>query len=50
MFLDFWGGNSGTVWNWKDDRTQGASQVFKSEQEALDAWHDDILIFDTLLD
>lgn len=49
MFLDFWWEDE-KVWNWKDERTGGASQVFKSEQEALDAWHEDKLIFDVLLD
>jgi hypothetical protein len=29
MFLDFWQEDLETVWNWKDERTQGASQVFK---------------------
>jgi hypothetical protein len=51
MFLDFFEEEVGeTVWCWKDERTWGASQVFKSEQEALDAWHDGKLIFDALLD
>jgi hypothetical protein len=50
MFLDFWEENFETVWNWKDERTMGASQTFKSEQEALDAWNDGKLIFDALVD
>ena len=47
MFLDFFEEEVGkTVWCWKDERTLGASQVFKSKQEALDAWRNDKLIFD----
>jgi hypothetical protein len=50
MWLNFWEEDLETLWNWQDERTQGASQDFKSKQEALDAWHDDKLIFDALLD
>jgi hypothetical protein len=49
-FLDFWEGDTGTVWCWKDDRTCGASQVFGSEEEALEAWRAGVLVFDALLD
>jgi hypothetical protein len=45
--LDFFEEDVGkTVWCWKDDRTQGASQTFTSERQALDAWRNDKLIFD----
>jgi hypothetical protein len=51
MFLDFFDGEHGeTVYCWKDERTQGASQIFKSEREALDAWNNDELVFDAPLD
>ena len=50
MFLDFFEEDFETVWCWKDERTMGASQTFKSEQEALDAWNNDKLIFEALLD
>jgi hypothetical protein len=51
MFLDFWEDEYGeTVWCWKDDRTFGASQVFGSEKEALEAWNNNLLEFDALLD
>jgi hypothetical protein len=46
MYLDNWEENFETVWNWKDERTGGASQTFESEQEALEAWNDGKLIFD----
>jgi hypothetical protein len=47
MFLDFYEGEHlRTVWCWKDERTYGASQEFGSEEEALDAWHNDKLVFD----
>ena len=47
MFLDFFEEEVGkTVWCWKDDRTQGASQTFTSKRKALDAWRNDKLIFD----
>ena len=50
MFLDFFEEDFETVWCWKDERTLGASQTFKSEQEALAASNDDKLIFEALLD
>jgi hypothetical protein len=50
MFLNFFEDGSETVWCWNDERTMGASQIFKSEQEALEAWRSDKLIFDALLD
>ena len=50
MFLDFWDEDGRTVWNWKDERTLGSSQVFDTEEEAMDAWENDKLIFDVLLD
>lgn len=47
MFLDFYEGeHMRTVWCWKDVRTWGASQEFGSEEEALDAWSNDQLVFD----
>ena len=49
-FLDFWDEDSGTVWCWKDDRTLGASQTFESEEDALEAWRANELVFDMLLD
>ena len=49
MFLDFFEDeHMRTVWCWKDLRTEGASQVFDSEEEALDAWHNDKLVFEAL--
>jgi hypothetical protein len=50
MFLDSFEENRETVWCWKDERTMGASQTFESEQEALDAWDNDKLVFEALLD
>jgi hypothetical protein len=50
MFLDFFEEDSATVWRWQDERTIGASQTFESEQEALDAWRNNRLIFNALLD
>jgi hypothetical protein len=50
MFLDFWEEDGETVWNWKDTRTGGASQTFKSEQEAPEAWDAKKLVFDSLLE
>jgi hypothetical protein len=50
MFLDFFEEDFETVWCWKDERTMGASQTFKSEREALDAWDNDKLIFEALMD
>jgi hypothetical protein len=50
MFLDFFDEDLETVWCWKDERTWGASQIFKSEREALDAWNTEELVFDALLD
>jgi len=49
-YLDFWEEDSETVWNWKDDRTGGSSQVFKSREEAVDAMKKESLVFDVLLD
>jgi len=48
LFLDFFEENSSTVWCWKDERTQGASQTFFSEQEALAAMRAGKLVFDIL--
>ena len=39
-----------TVWCWKDERTFGSSQIFESEQEALEAMRAELLEFDTVLD
>jgi hypothetical protein len=50
MCLDFFEENFETLWCWKDERTMGASQTFKSEQEALDARNNDKLIFEALLE
>jgi hypothetical protein len=51
MFLDFFDDEDlEIVWCWKDERTGGASQIFKSEQEALDALDTDELVFNALLD
>ena len=49
MFLDFFEQDAETVWCWRDERTWGSSQTFKSEQEALDAWDAEKLVFDALL-
>jgi hypothetical protein len=50
ILLDFFDDeNLHTVWCWKDERTRGASQVFKSEREAIDALANDQLVFDALL-
>jgi hypothetical protein len=50
ILLDFFDDeNLETVWCWKDERTRGASQVFKSEREAIDALANDQLVFDALL-
>ena len=46
MFLDFFDDEDlEFVWCWKDERTGGASQLFKSEQEAVDAWNNNALVF-----
>jgi hypothetical protein len=46
MFLDFFDDEDlETVWCWKDERTHGASQIFASEQEAVDAWNNNELVF-----
>ncbi|SRR6266851_1669815 len=51
IFLDFFDDeNLDTVWCWKDERTRGASQVFESEREAIDALESDEVVFDALLD
>jgi hypothetical protein len=51
MFLDFFDGEHGeTVYCWQDERTWGASQTFQSEEEALDAWNNNKLIFTLALD
>jgi hypothetical protein len=50
MFLDFFEENLEMVWCWKDERTLGASQTFKSDKDALDAWHNGKLIFDAPLE
>jgi hypothetical protein len=50
MYLDFFDEDLGTVWCWKDERTQGFSQGFESKQEALEAWDGEIVVFETLLD
>jgi len=49
-FLDYFDVDGETVWCWKDDRTLGSSQIFKSEQAALAAWDAEELVFDTVLD
>ena len=46
LFLDSFEEGSTTVWCWKDDRTCGASRTFESEQEALEAWRKDELVFE----
>ena len=48
MYLDYWDECGGTVWNWKDERTGGGSQLFKSKREALDAWRAETLVFDAV--
>ncbi len=50
MFLDFFDEDSETVWCWRDERTWGSSQTFKSEQEALEAWDAEKLVFNAMLD
>lgn len=51
MFLDFFDDeNLDIVWCWKDERTGGASQIFNSEREAMDALDTDKLVFNALLD
>jgi hypothetical protein len=46
LFLDFFDDDElETVWCWKDERTGGASDIFASEQEALDALNSGKLIF-----
>ena len=51
MFLDFFDDEDfETVWCWKEERTGGASQTFKSEREALDALNTEELVFNALLD
>jgi hypothetical protein len=46
MYLDNFEENFKTVWCWKDERTEGASQIFESEREAVDARDNGKLIFD----
>jgi len=51
LYLDnFEGEYLQTFWCWKDERTVGSSQIFESEQEALEAMHAELLEFETLLD
>ena len=51
LFLDnFEGEYIEAVWCWKDDRTVGSSQIFESEEEALEAMNAEILEFETVLD
>ena len=51
LFLDSWEEDVvKTLWNWKDERTGGASQVFKSEKGAFGAWRRNRLVFTKLLD
>jgi hypothetical protein len=51
LFLDnFEGDDLRTVWCWKDDRTVGSSQIFESEEEALEAMNAELLEFETVLD
>ena len=50
MLLDSFEEDDLTVWCWKDERTRGSSQTFRSERKALDAWNADKLIFHALLD
>jgi hypothetical protein len=45
MYLHWFEGNHGTSYSWLDERTGGASQEFESEEAALDAWHNNKLIF-----
>ena len=50
-FLDFFDDeNFQTVWCWKDERTRGSSQTFKSELKAMEAWNANKLVFDAMLD
>ena len=50
IFLDFFDDEDFETWCWKDERTGGASQTFKSEREALDALNTEELVFNALLD
>lgn len=50
LYLDYWDGDTGTEWCWKDDRTWGSSQVFESKAEALEAEAAEKLVFDAMLD
>ena len=46
-YLDnFPGERDETVWCWKDERTHGATETFESEEEAMEAWRNDELIFE----
>jgi hypothetical protein len=46
LFLDFFDDeNLEFVWCWKDERTDGASQIFASEREALDALNNNEVVF-----
>ena len=50
MYLAFFDEEFETVWCWKDERTGGSSQIFESEQQALEAWNAERVVFDVLLD
>lgn len=46
LFLDFFDDDDlEVVWCWKDERTEGASQTFSSEQEAIDALNNNEVVF-----
>lgn len=46
LFLDFFDDEDlEIVWCWKDERTDGASQIFASEREALNALNNNEVIF-----
>ena len=46
-YLDnFPGERAETGWCWKDERTHGATETFESEEEAMEAWRNDELIFE----
>ncbi len=47
MFLDhFENHKSEKLWIWRDTRTWSVTQTFGSEEEALEAWRTDDLIFE----
>jgi hypothetical protein len=48
LFLDYFEEEFETKWCWKREATGEASQVFDSEEAALEAWRADQLYFEAM--